>query len=285
MKSFEFAGANRKFFCAALLLLASAAAQAAGIAFVTNLKGEPKIDGAKLTLLSELDRGQRIVCASECMLGVMYLQSGKEYEVKGPGEYLIGDNAVTAKIGVPPAVRETSWRISINAVKSAQTSSASIRMRGIPNSPQRAAPEKLTYPVKTMIATLTPLFQWEAADGKGLYEFELTAPGGKSIYKTRTMTNSMKLPANVKLQPDAEYAWSVSTSGSQLGSGNFGTLPAQSVEMASQRKPADNAQFNDWVAYALMLQEIGATQDAHVIWSRLAKERPDLPELAEYSRS
>jgi hypothetical protein len=32
--------------------------------------------------------------------------------------------------------------------------------------------------------------------------------------------------------------------------------------------------------HAVLLQEIGATQDAREAWAGLARERPDLPELA-----
>ena len=40
----------------------------------------------------------------------------------------------------------------------------------------------------------------------------------------------------------------------------------------------------DRVMFALMLQDLGATQDARDSWARLALEREDLPELAAFAK-
>lgn len=277
-----------KLICAGILLLAGAAAQAAGIAFVTNVKGEARADSAKLVLMGELNRGQKIGCAAECTIGIMFLQSGKEFVVKGPGEYLVGDNDVTASIGVPPAVRDTPWRISSQTlVQVAQTSSASVRMRslGSPKTEEKPVAERLLYPVQTKVASLQPTFGWAAAGAKGPYDFELTGPeGGKPLLKGKALVNNLKLPGSVKLLPDTEYNWSVSAGGKTLGFGSFTTLPAASLDLAQQRKPDGKAQFSDWLLYALMLHELGAIHDAQEIWVKLSKERPDLPELTVLSK-
>jgi hypothetical protein len=36
--------------------------------------------------------------------------------------------------------------------------------------------------------------------------------------------------------------------------------------------------------HALLLHELGATQEARAMWATLARERPDLPELAALAR-
>ncbi len=272
-----------KLICTGILLLAGAAAQAAGIAFITNVKGEAKTDSGKLALMGELDRGQKIGCAAECTIGIMFLQSGKEFVVKGPGEYVVGDNEVSAKIGVPPVVRDTPWRVSSQTlVQVAQTSSASVRMRGLSSAKAEVKPaaERQPYPIETKVSTLQPVFGWSAAEAKGPYDFELIGPAsGKPLFKGKALVNSLKLPASIKLQPDTEYTWSVSAAGNKLVSGSFTTLPAASMELAQQRKPDGKAPFSDWLLYALMLHELGAIHDARDIWAKLSKERPDLPEL------
>jgi hypothetical protein len=283
MKSTGYAAALKSFVCACILLLSASTVQAAGIAFVTNVKGEPKADSAKLSLMFELNRGQRIACTAECTVGVMYLQSGKEFVIKGPGEYLIGDNEVTAKIGVPPTIRDTAWRVSSQTVlQMAQTSSASVRMREIKVKPtDKPAADRLVYPVQTKISSLNPVFQWESGKTKGPFEFELLTPGtDKPLYKARVNAGMMKLPASVKLLPDTEYRWTVVSDGSVLGTGSFNTLSSASLELARQRAPQDKANFSDRLLYALTLHELGATQDAQEILGKLSRERPDLPELA-----
>ncbi len=276
---------------AALIAAIGTQALAQGVAFVTDVKGAATADSAKLTLMAELKKGARLGCAKECSVGVMYLQSGKEFVVKGPGDFIVGEAEVTAKIGPPPVVRDTQWKVSAQTVaQAAQTSSASIRMRAIgssaPKVEDRPLPaERLLYPTETRVASLQPAFRWAASNEKGPFEFELKAgDAAKPVYKIKASATSVKLPNNVKLQPDAEYRWSVKMGASDIGATSFKTLSAYSLELSQKRKPDDKAQFSDWLLYALTLKELGAEQDATEVWARLAKDRPDMPELASLAK-
>ena len=282
-----------KYFFSALVVSAltiAAHAQSSGIAFVTDVKGDAAMDAGKVTLMAEVKKGARISCTKECAVGVMYLISGKEYVLKGPGDFLVGDAEVTAKIGPPPTMRETNWKVSSKVVTAvAQTSSASIRMRSL-GSPQKTdvAPllaERLIYPRDTNGATLQPAFRWASANPKGPFEFELKASAGaKSVYKAKSNATSLALPKNIKLLPDSEYNWMVKVGGNDVGMTTFKTLPAHSLDLTQKRKPDDKAPFSDWLLYALTLKEVGADQDAGEIWARLAKDRPDLPELTALAK-
>jgi hypothetical protein len=88
----------------------------------------------------------------------------------------------------------------------------------------------------------------------------------------------------VKLRPDTEYAWTISVAGSEIGTGKFRTLGAEDVAQIERRRPSERAEFSDRVLFALMLQEMGATQEAHEAWARLSQERSDLPELAAFAK-
>ena len=44
-------------------------------------------------------------------------------------------------------------------------------------------------------------------------------------------------------------------------------------------RPAENAQFSDWVMYAMGLEQIGLTSEAKSVWQKLAAQRPDDPKL------
>jgi hypothetical protein len=189
---------------------------------------------------------------------------------------------------VPPTMRDTPWRVSSQTVAQiAQTSSASVRMRGVGNMrPEEKLPvERLLYPLQTKVLNLQPVFRWASANAKGPFEFELLASdGGKSLFKAKVAATTIKLPGNIKLLPDAEYNWTVGAAAAALGSGSFKTLPMQSLELAQKRKPENKAQFSDWLLYALTLHELGAVQDAQEIWGKLAADRPDLPELAALAK-
>lgn len=260
-----------------------------GIAFVTDMKGEAMLDAGKASLMAEVKKGARISCAKECAVGVMYLVSGKEYVLKGPGDFLVGDDEVSAKIGPPPTMRKTDWKVSSQVVaQTAHSSSASIRMRSVGAAAKVEAalpPERLVYPRDTKVATLQPGFRWASANPKGPFDFELKAAGGaKPLYKAKASALSLNLPGSIKLQPDTEYGWVVKSGANEVGSGNFRTLPTHALEVTQKRKPDDKAAFSDWLLYALTLREVGAEQDATDVWAKLAKSRPDLPELAALAR-
>ncbi|MBL8520746.1 MAG: hypothetical protein JNK75_08740 [Betaproteobacteria bacterium] len=282
---------KRKLYALALVAaLPVAAAQAqSGIAFISDLKGDVTVDAGKASLMAELKKGAKITCARECLVGVMYLVSGREFLVKGPGDYQVGDSEVSARIGPPPAPRETKWKVSSQVVaQAAQTSSASIRMRSLGAGKTDAPPlpvERLIYPRDTKVATLQPGFKWTSANAKGPFEFELKAAGNtKAVHKSRVNVMQLDLPKAIKLAPDTEYSWTVKQAGMDVGMTSFKTLPPHALEVTGQRKPDDKAPFSDWLLYALTLKEVGADQDAGEVWARLAKERPDLPELAALAK-
>ena len=92
---------------AAAAIVAGGQASAQGIAFITDVKGEATLDTNKAGLMAELKKGNRLGCAKACEVGVMYLQSGKEFVLKGPGDFVVGEAEVAAKVGPPPKMRET----------------------------------------------------------------------------------------------------------------------------------------------------------------------------------
>ena len=270
-------------FAAAFGALSATAAD--GIAFITNIKGEISVDGApRPMLMSELARGQKIAVGKESQLAVMYIQSGKEYVLKGPSDYTVGEREIAAAHGMPPAARETPWRASSQVlVKVAQTSSASIRMRSIAP-PKAGAKSRLDFPTRGAVTMLQPTLRWTLPDAKAPAEVAIALAGkeDKPIAKARVTGASHRFPA--KLQPDTEYSWTVSVAGQEIGAARFRTLPAEAIQDAEKRRPSDKAEFSDRLMYALFLQELGALHEAQEAWGKLAQERSDLPELASLAK-
>jgi len=265
-------------------LLAATAAGAEGIAFISNLKGEVALDGnPRPMLLAELSRGQKLMLGRDAHVSVMFVASGKEYALKGPGEYLVKDTEIAAGSGIPPVTRETVWRTSSKVlVQAAQTSAASVRMRSIAV-PKPDTEPRLIFPTQGNVATLQPTFLWRAPKAKAPGEFTLLVAGqDKPVHVAKAPSGSYRVPA--KLLPDTDYVWAVSVSGNEIGTGRFRTLPAAAMERLEQRRPTRKSDFSDRVLFTLMLQEMGASQEARESWSKLAEERSDLPELAGLAR-
>jgi len=265
--------------------LAVPAQAAAGIAFVTDIKGEVSVDGTpRPMLMSELAKGQKVVVGKDSLLAVMFIQSGKEYLLKGPADYTIGERDIASGIGMPPVARETAWRANNQVlVKVAQTSSASIRMRSIaPPKPEPKA--KLEFPTRGAVTQLQPTLRWTLPEGTAQADVTIAVAGkeDKPFARAKVGGTSHRFPA--KLQPDTEYAWSVAVAGQEIGTARFRTLPAAALQDAQKRRPAEKAEFSDRLMYALLLQEMGAVQEAQEAWAKLAQERSDLPELANLAK-
>ena len=269
---------------AAISLALALPAWAEGIAFLSNLKGDVAVDGnARPILLAELSKGTKLVLGREALASVMFVSSGKEYALKGPGEFLVKDNEIAASSGMPPMTRETAWRASSKVLtQAAQTSAASVRMRSI----TLARPEsqaRLIFPTQGNVTTLQPTFRWRAADARAQGEFVLLVAGqDKPVHTAKAANGTYRVPA--RLLPDTDYVWAVSIAGDEIGTGRFRTLPADAVAQVEQRRPKEKADFSDRVLFTLMLQEMGATQEAHDSWARLAQERTDLPELSSFAK-
>ena len=268
----------------ALLFAATAAFGGDGIAFISNLKGEVAVDGnPRPSLLAELSRGQKITVGKDSQASVMYIASGKEYVLKGAAEYLVKETEISGSSGMPPMTRDTAWRTNSKVrVQVAQTSAASVRMRSFAP-PKEDKQPKLLYPTQGNVATLQPTFRWRAADPKAQGEFVLLAVGQeKPVHVAKAAGGSYRAPA--KLKPDTDYAWTVTAAGNEIGTARFHTLSADAMAQIEKRRPADKAEFSDRILYTLMLQEMGATQEARESWEKLSQERADLPELAAFAK-
>jgi len=265
--------------------LAFPAQAAGGIAFVSDLKGDVSVDGTpRPMLLSELAKGQKVVVGKDSLLAVMFIQSGKEYLLRGPADYTIGERDIASGIGMPPVARETAWRANNQVlVKVAQTSSASIRMRSF--APPKAAPKaRLEFPTRGAVTQLQPTLRWTLPEGSAQSDVTIAVAGKEDKPLARASVGGASHRFAAKLQPDTEYAWSVAVAGQEIGTARFRTLPAAALQDAQKRRPAEKAEFSDRLMYALLLQEMGAVQEAQEAWAKLAQERADLPELASLAK-
>jgi hypothetical protein len=268
----------------AALVFIAFPALAQSVAFVTNLRGEVTVDGvARPALLAEIAKGQKIVVSRDSAMSVMYAASGKEYVLKGPGEYLVKDTEVAAANGImPPLVRTTEWRTSNKTLEAvAQTSAASVRMRSI--APPRGPASLMVFPTSGRIATLHPTLRWRADASPGAVEVAVYVPGEeKAVHSAIAADGSYRVP--VALKADTEYVWTIATAGQELASGRFRTLNADALQRLDAHRPSERAEFSDRLLFAVMLQELGAQQEARETWLRLSQERADLPELASLAK-
>ena len=281
----------RRNLAALFLAVFSAAALAAAatptgsvVAFITDIKGEVALDDAQRRppLLAELAEGQKLSVMKDASLVVMFIRSGAEISLKGPGLYQIRGAEIIALQGRSPSVRVTRWRPeAVKLVETSKSATASLRMRSAGSAAARASEPvfQTGYPVDTRIASLQPTLRW--SDGAKPHTIAVSADG-KEIFRGNTEANFLKLP--ITLVPGKKYVWTATSATQRLGPLAFSTLTQHELKRLADLKPGAAASFSDRLMYALTLRSLDARHDANEVWGELARERPDLPELAALAR-
>jgi hypothetical protein len=259
----------------AALVLSVAANAADPVAFVADLEGNASIEGnGKVGFLAELNSGTRLLLGTGAKVAVTYAANGSEFNLRGPGEFLVGDSEVKADKGAAPTRRSVATlQGTAVAARVSKTATASVRMRNVQPVSSRAG---LDFPVDTKVATLQPALRWTQPPGEAA-EVTLFDGKGKEIWKGPGKESTAR--PGVKLSAGNRYRWTVMTSKGSLGEAGFETLPAESLGKAAKAR-ANARTFSDRVVHALLLQDLGASQEAHASWQELSRERPDLAELA-----
>jgi hypothetical protein len=246
------------------------------VAFVADLKGNATIEGdGKVTFLAELAPGTKLLVASGATVAVTYATSGNEFMLRGPGEFVVAASEVKADKGAQPVRRAVSPLPDSSIVaRVSQTATASLRMRSMQASVARST---LHYPVDTRVSSLEPEFRWATGDAQVV----LLDASGKELWKGSGKAGTVR-PA-VKLAPAAAYRWTLMNTTGAVGEARFETLSAENVARVAKARAAAKT-FSERVVHAMLLQDLGAGQEAREAWAALARERPEVPELAALSR-
>jgi hypothetical protein len=264
-----------------LAALALAARAEAPVAFVADVKGNATIEGdGTLVFLAELATGTRLFLGSGATVAVTYAASGAEFTLTGPGEFRVEAREVSAQKGARPARKSvTSLPDPTVVARVSRTATASLRMRGIV--PPAEAGFALEYPADMRVTSLQPVMRWRGDPAAEAATLILNDANGKEIWKARVKPGSTR--PSVKLAPASTYRWTVMTPRGMIGEARFETLPAP-IAAKAEKSRASAKTFSERVLHALLLQDIGASQEARDAWAALARERPDLTELSALSR-
>jgi hypothetical protein len=267
------------------MVLGAAAIGAFGadpVAFVADVKGSANIEGdGRVAFLAELPAGTRLLLGTGASVAIAYAATGAEYSFAGPGEFTVTESEVRADRGAKP-IRKGMQPLSSAGVvtRAANTAAASVRMRGF--SPEAMATKtQLEYPLDTRVSTLQPTLRWKGSPEPKGYSIVITDEGGKTIWKGTSVNPGIKV--GMKLAPATSYGWRVTGSGGPVGEGRFETLPADAIAKVHHSQ-SDAKTFSARVMHAFLLQDLGASQESREAWAVLAKERPEIPELAALSR-
>lgn len=264
---------------ACLLLALGLGAQAANVAFVADIRGSATIEGdGKLAFLAELAPGMRLLLGSGARAAITFAATGAEFTIAGPGEYLVTAAEVKVEKGAAPVKGSVMPLPDAGAItRVSRAATASIRMRGLTVPAPGAT--VLEYPVDSRVATLRPVLRWRGAEPE--MPVLVRDAAGREVWKAVMRPNTA--PASLKLSPATRYTWTLMAPTGPVAEATFETLPAEALARAERSRAAAKS-FSERVVHAVLLQELGAQQDAREAWAVLARERPDLQELAALGR-
>lgn len=257
---------------------ASPTIAADAVAMVTDLQGKvtlrDDVRKPELAILSEIKSNTHVQLHGNAHLVLVYLQSGQEFEVKGPAVIAFGSEQPEGVSGNKPvrrgvALAKSGKGIRINPVVVTQ---AAIVMRSV----NPGMKIKLLGPSgKTLEAR--PTFEWQVPQTDLNYQFELLDDGGTPLLSTSTLDSKQLLPDSVSLQEGMTYTWVVSTKlpdGKQSSNAADFSIASETLrDEVRALQPETNAPLSERVVYATWLEQTGLRDEARKFWKLIAAER------------
>lgn len=269
------------FVCAMQMSAVGLAAESVSVAMVTDIQGKTTVldDTRKpeLSILSEVKTKQRVQFSANARAVFVYLQSGQEFEVKGPAVIVFGELAPESTSGNKPqkkgvALAKSGKEIRIKPIVVAQ---AAIVMRSVNPSLKL----KLLSPNGSKSLTAHPGFFWQALQPNLKYQFELLDDTGASLFASESANTQIELPATLGLKDDVVYTWVVSTkleNGKQYSNaGDFSIASAELRDEVAKLQPAADASLSERVLFATWLEQMELRDEARKHWKLAAAERQD----------
>ena len=251
------------------------------VAMVTDLQGKATLADdprkSELSILSEIKGNTRVQLHGNARAVVVYLQSGQEFEVKGPAVIVFGSQQPEGISGNKPAKRGVALAKSGKdiRIKPVVVTQAAIVMRSV----NPGMKIKLLSPNGSKSLQAKPVFEWQAPQAGLKYQFELLDDGGNPLLSTSTGEAQLSLPDSVNLQEGITYTWVIST---QLPDGKQSSNAADfSIASDTLRaevaalQPAADAALSERVVFATWLEQNGLRDEARKQWKLIAAERQD----------
>jgi hypothetical protein len=258
------------------------------VGMVLDLQGPGQISEGGMTrqlqLLASIGPESRVQLPAGSKASVTIYSTRSVYRLEGPVVVEATRDGLTVVQGRTPEVKALGEKL----VAAAQVGNAipgAYRMRSlrIPPGVVLLSPE----PGNVLLDT-RPAFSWEAAETSA-YTLTLQAESGGLSYNTAVSGTRWQLPEGIQLEYGKTYDWkvaSVSPGSGQVhsASGKFSLATRAEADQVAALRPADADPIEEWVFYAVVLQQRRIGTEAREAWKRIAARRPDLERATELAR-
>ena len=249
------------------------------IAFVTEIHGNVSIKGRAepitlpIKLLDSLAIGTIVQLQKKARLVVFYPADAAEYRVQGVGSYLItvdalqsvGQAPVAIKRGLPAVYRD----IKVQANSLVQ---AGIVLRAT------GKEDDGMLPANENVDPMRIRFQWRGNLAAGT-RLELYDDQYALVWATIAVASSTPLPKDIQLVGGRTYRWQLVAPNTGFARNPWATFDVMSAEMAESihsSRPAVGAPASEYIAFALLLDNLPAPSMAQEIWKELAMKHPEM---------
>ncbi|RYF36663.1 MAG: hypothetical protein EOO25_20520 [Comamonadaceae bacterium] len=239
---------------------------------------------ARLQLLANLAPGTRIELPAGARASLSLYASRSIYRLTGPGLVEVTGDGLKVIHGAAPQVRSMGEK-QVAAAQTGNLIPGAYRMRAL----QLARKVVLTAPeTGSVLLDTRPHFAWEAADDAP-YTVTLQAEAGGLRYSTVVQGKRWTLPEGIQLDHGKSYDWTVSYTSpangeKQSAGGRFSLATQDEAAQLRALRPAEADPVEDWVFYAVMLQQRQMRAEARGAWHHIARQRPDLERAADLAR-
>jgi hypothetical protein len=226
-------------------------------------------------VLAALPTGTRVQLQANSSVTLLYLRTGDEYTLTGPGECEL-------KVGGPSFDATKMQRRATEIGAPVRLRVDNITLGGVV---MRSGNPRPLYPVGQVMVRPAQL-AWSSLLSEARFLVDLRDASGALLMHEQTAGLSLLFPPDIPLEAGQRYAWAVSLADDDEATATISSFEMASVEVqarALRLKPLDTAPFAERVVYALWLEQAGAVGEARQFWETLAKERPD--EAAMLARS
>jgi len=272
----------------AAAVLATQVAQSAGrsepVCIVTDLSGKAQTQGEKgvvdVGVLTPFASGTRTRLQPGARMVVLYVKTGEQFALSGPGLIRFGPQSPNALNGAEPVrLRPVTGKDGAPIrIRLADVTQAAVVSRS-----GTARPIEALGLSDTVTLESPPVFRWREPEPDLTYQFVLEDREGATLFSRLTADPVLQLPVEVALAAGGLYIWTISaraeTGAGYLSQHRFSVASDATRVAAENFRPAADATIAERVAYAAWLDETGLRDEATAQWTAIAADGGPVPAL------
>jgi hypothetical protein len=252
------------------------------VCIVTDVSGKAQTQNEKgivdVGVLTQFRLGTRTRLQPGARMVVLYVKSGEQFALSGPGLIRFGPESPSALNGAEPVrLRPLTGKDGTPIrIRLADVTQAAVVARG-----GTARPIEALGLSDAVTLESRPLFRWQAPEPGLEYRFVLEDGEGSTLFSRLTADQVLELPPEITLAAGKSYVWTVSSraeSGAVYLSQRRFSVADDAMRTAVENfRPAEDATIAERVAYAAWLDEAGLRDEATAQWSAIAADGGPVP--------